>query len=167
MEESSIRMIEIMENATTKELEGHKRAMRFRKTKDEEDNIGLAPLVDIVFLLLIFFMVTQPPIMILRLACRSKLPKITKKAADPDSENRVIITVDKEAAIYIEGEKIDISALEQRLTKEIKERGVLDLVLQADMDVSHGNVVRIMDIAKNAGINSIIIAARWRSKELM
>lgn len=44
---------------------------------------------------------------------------------------------------------------------------MLDLVLQADADVSHGNVVRIMDIAKNAGINSIIIAARWRSKDLM
>ncbi|NLD38404.1 MAG: biopolymer transporter ExbD [Desulfatiglans sp.] len=139
--------------------------MRFRKTKDEEENIGIAPLVDIVFLLLIFFMVTSH--YDIAAGVQIKLPKITKKAADPDAENRVIITVDKDAAIYIEGEKIDISALEQRLTKEIKERGVLDLVLQADVDVSHGNVVKIMDIAKNAGINSIVIAARWRSKELM
>ncbi|MBN1904986.1 MAG: biopolymer transporter ExbD [Deltaproteobacteria bacterium] len=139
--------------------------MRFRKTKDDEANIGIAPLVDIVFLLLIFFMVTSH--YDIAAGVQIKLPKITKKAPDPDAENRVIITVDKDAAIYIEGEKIDISALEQRLNKEIKERGVLDLVLQADMDVSHGNVVRIMDIAKNAGINSIVIAARWRSKDLM
>ncbi len=139
--------------------------MKFRKTKDDEANIGIAPLVDIVFLLLIFFMVTSH--YDIAAGVQIKLPKITKKAQDPDAENRVIITVDKDAAIYIEGEKIDISALEQRLNREIKERGVLDLVLQADADVSHGNVVRIMDIAKNAGINSIIIAARWRSKDLM
>jgi biopolymer transport protein ExbD len=139
--------------------------MRFKKTKEDEGNIGIAPLVDIVFLLLIFFMVTSH--YDIAAGVQIKLPKITKKAADPNEENRVIITVDKDAAIYIEGEKIDISALEQRLNREIKERGVLDLVLQADMDVSHGNVVKIMDIAKTAGINSIIIAARWRSKELL
>jgi biopolymer transport protein ExbD len=139
--------------------------MRFRKTKEEEPDIGIAPLVDIVFLLLIFFMVTSH--YDIAAGVQIKLPKVTKKATDPDAENRVIITVDKDAAIYIEGDKIDISALEARLQKEIKERGVLDLVLQADVDVSHGNVVRIMDMAKNAGINSIIIAARWRSKDLM
>jgi biopolymer transport protein ExbD len=139
--------------------------MRFRKTKDDEPNIGIAPLVDIVFLLLIFFMVTSH--YDIAAGVQIKLPKITKKATEQDGENRVIITVDKNAAIYIEGAKIDISALEARLIKEIKERGVLDLVLQADVDVSHGNVVKIMDIAKNAGINSIVIAARWRSKELM
>jgi biopolymer transport protein ExbD len=139
--------------------------MRFRKTKDEEPSIGVAPLVDMVFLLLIFFMVTSH--YDIAAGVQIKLPKVTKKATDSDSENRIIITVDKNATIYIEGAKIDISVLELRLQKEIKARGVLDLVLQADVDVSHGNVVKIMDMAKSAGINSIIIAARWRSKDLM
>lgn len=99
--------------------------MKFRKTKDDEANIGIAPLVDIVFLLLIFFMVTSH--YDIAAGVQIKLPKITKKAQDPDAENRVIITVDKDAAIYIEGEKIDISALEQRLNREIKERVCLTL----------------------------------------
>lgn len=42
----------------------------------------------------------------------------------------------------------------------------MSVVLQADKDVSHGKVVQIMDIAKNSGINSIIIAARWKAEEL-
>ncbi|NLA74348.1 MAG: biopolymer transporter ExbD, partial [Deltaproteobacteria bacterium] len=84
--------------------------MKFRKTRDEEEGIGIAPLVDIVFLLLIFFMVTSH--YDIAAGVQIKLPKIAKKTAAPDEENRVILTVDKDAVIYIEGEKIDISALE-------------------------------------------------------
>jgi len=40
------------------------------------------------------------------------------------------------------------------------------MVLQADKDASHGKVVQLMDVAKSAGINSIIIAARWKAEEL-
>jgi biopolymer transport protein ExbD len=42
----------------------------------------------------------------------------------------------------------------------------LRVILQADKDVAHGKVVEIMDIAKGAGISSIIIAAKWKSDVL-
>ena len=139
--------------------------MRFRKKKDDEPNIGIAPLVDIVFLLLIFFMVTSH--YDIAAGVQIKLPRVTKKTAGPDSENRIIINVDKDSNVYLEGTKIDMETLKGRLVEEVKNRGMLHLVLQADSDVRHGKVVEIMDLAKNAGINSIVIAARWRSDELL
>ena len=139
--------------------------MRFRKKKDDEPDISIAPLVDIVFLLLIFFMVTSH--YDIAAGVQIKLPKVTKRVAEPDAETRVDIIVDKDANIYLDGKKIDIKALKSRLSAEVKKRGMLNLVLQADADVRHGKVVEIMDIAKSAGINSIIIAARWRSKEFL
>lgn len=139
--------------------------MRFRKKKEDEPRISIAPLVDIVFLLLIFFMVTSH--YDIASVVRIKLPKVTKKATTPDNENKIVLMVDKSANIYIDGEKIDLASLKTRLEDEVKKRGILQLILQADIDVKHGKVVEIMDYAKNAGINSIVIAARWRSKELL
>lgn len=139
--------------------------MRFRKKKDDEPNIGIAPLVDIVFLLLIFFMVTSH--YDIAAGVQIKLPRVTKKTAGPGSENQVIIIVDKDGNAYLDGVKTDMKTLKDRLTEEVENRGMLHLVLQADSDVRHGKVVEIMDMAKGAGINSIVIAARWRSEELL
>ncbi len=139
--------------------------MRFRKKKEDEPRISIAPLIDIVFLLLIFFMVTSH--YDIASGVRIKLPKVTKKVTTPDDENKIVLMVDKSADIYIEGEKIGMDSLKARLGDEVKKRGVVQLVLQADIDVKHGKVVEIMDCAKNAGINSIVIAARWRSEELL
>ena len=139
--------------------------MRFRKKKDDEPNIGIAPLVDIVFLLLIFFMVTSH--YDIAAGVQIKLPRVTKKTASPDAESRIIIIIDKDGNVYLDGAKTDMKTLKSRLAEEVKNRGMLNLILQADSDVRHGKVVEIMDIAKGAGINSIVIAARWRSEELL
>ena len=75
--------------------------------------------------------------------------------------------MDKDGNIYLDGIKTDKKDLKTQLSEEVKRRGMVHLVLQADTDVKHGSVVEIMDIAKNAGINAIVIAARWRSNELL
>lgn len=139
--------------------------MRFKKKKDDEPRISIAPLIDIVFLLLIFFMVTSH--YDIAAGVQIKLPKVTKKTASPDADSRIIVIVDKDANAYIDGTKIEMEDLKSRLTDEVKKRGMLNLVLQADSDVRHGRVVEIMDMAKSAGINSIVIAARWRADELL
>ena len=139
--------------------------MRFRKKKDDEPRISIAPLIDIVFLLLIFFMVTSH--YDIAAGVQIKLPKVTKKTASPDAESRIIIIVDKDGNAYLDSTKIDLKTLKSRLIEEVKKSGVLHLVLQADSDVRHGEVVEIMDMAKSAGINSIVIAARWRANELL
>lgn len=139
--------------------------MRFRKKKEEEPRISIAPLIDIVFLLLIFFMVTSH--FDIASGVRINLPKVTQKILGEEDESRIVLIVDKSAQIYLEGNKIEPEALEEKLQGLVKEKGLLNLVLQADKDVSHGNVVRIMDLAKSAGVRSIIIAARWKAEELL
>ena len=139
--------------------------MRFRKKKDDEPNIGIAPLVDIVFLLLIFFMVTSH--YDIASGVRINLPKVTKKMMDSEDENRITLIIDKTARIYLDGSIIDKETLKKRLENEVKERGMLHLILQADSDVKHGKVLEIMDLAKSVGVHSIIIAARWNSSGLL
>ena len=139
--------------------------MRFRKNREDDPTITIAPLIDVVFLLLIFFMVTSH--FDIASGVRINLPKVTKKLINEDEDNKITLVIDKSAAIYLEGKKVESKELQNRLESLIKERGLLNLILQADKDVSHGEVVQIMDLAKNAGIQSIIIAARWRSEDLL
>jgi len=134
--------------------------MRFRKLREEETGLGIAPLIDIVFLLLIFFMVTSH--FDVASGVRIRLPKITKKIFD-QADNKVVIVIDSLGQTYFEGEKIDAKALRKRLQYLVREKDLLHVILQADKDVRHGIVVETMDLAKTAGVHSIIIAAQWKS----
>jgi biopolymer transport protein ExbD len=135
--------------------------MRFKKKREEEITIGIAPLVDIVFLLLLFFAISYH--FDIASGVQINLPKMSRTISDDNDEKRVTLIIDRSANIYLEGEKIDLKTLSKRIQGYVQEQGLVKLVLQADKDVSHGTVVEVMDVAKSAGVDSIIIAARWKS----
>lgn len=136
--------------------------MRFKKVREEEPRISIAPLIDIVFLLLIFFMVTSH--FDIASGVRITLPKVAKRIISGDESNRLTLIIDRSAQTFLEGKRIEQKTLQRRLEKLVEERGLLHLILQADKDVTHGKVVEIMDLAKSAGVRSILIAARWKAE---
>jgi biopolymer transport protein ExbD len=137
--------------------------MRFKKVKDEEPRLGITPLIDIVFLLLIFFMVTSH--FHVASGVSIKLPKVTQKVFNKDEE-RITLMIDKEGHTYLKGEKIDLNKLSITLKALVENEGLVALLLEADKDVKHGKVVQVMDLAKTAGVLSIIIAANWEPKKV-
>ncbi len=124
--------------------------------------LGITPLIDIVFLLLIFFMLTSHFHVASGVPIR--LPKVTQNAHNGKDRN-VIIAIDSTGRTYIQGEKIELKELSPRLRTLVNQDGVTQIVLQADKEVKHGKVVQTMDLAKSAGISSIVIAAQWDSKK--
>jgi len=138
--------------------------MRFKKVRDEESRLGITPLIDIVFLLLIFFMLTSH--FHIASGVPVRLPKISQKEHDRKG-NKVTLVIDRSGNIYLKGKKVDIKKLGSKLSARIKEDSRLHLVLEADKDVRHGRVVNIMDIAKTAGVSSIIIAANWEPEKVL
>ncbi len=136
--------------------------MRFRKPREDEIRLSIAPLIDIVFLLLIFFMVTSH--FDVASGVRISLPKVAKRILNQE-KNRITLVIDKSGQTYIEGEKVDMKALKERLKGLVREQRIFQVVIQADKDVRHGTVVQIMDFAKTAGAHSIVIAARWKPEE--
>ena len=138
--------------------------MRFSQPRREEISLGvsIAPLIDIVFLLLIFFMLTShieimPGIDI-------KLPDISERGSDTSIEN-IVIALDKAGNCYLNKEKISYKDLYLRFIETARLKKT-NLILQADRDVKHGYVVRVMDLAKKAGITSIVIAAQWEPEKI-
>ncbi len=138
--------------------------MRFRKTKEEEPRLGLAPLIDIVFLLLIFFMVTSH--FDVASGLRIQLPEVAQRLFN-QKDNRLILVIDKSGRMFLEGKRLDLKALEKELDQAVNEKDLVHLVLQADKDVRHGAVVQAMDVAKSVGISSIIISAQWKADKVL
>jgi biopolymer transport protein ExbD len=138
--------------------------MRFRKFRDEEPSLGITPLIDIVFLLLIFFMLTSHFHVASGVAI--KLPEVTQKAFNKEGE-KITLMIDKEGRAYLKGEKTELDDLIPKLQNIVKEEGLVHLLLEADRDVTHGKVVQVMDLAKKAGVRSIIIAANWEPEKVL
>jgi len=127
--------------------------MRFKKHVEiEKGKLDLTPLVDVVLLLLIFFMLTssfltQPTIPV-------KLPKaVTGKSLQAQ---RIEIFVTAEDIIYFHGTPLTIKGLEEKL-KEFK-IGTSRVIIKSDRDASLGSVVQIWDICRKIGINQIDLA---------
>jgi len=138
--------------------------MRFSQPKREEISLGvnIAPLIDIVFLLLIFFMLTSHFDIISGIDIT--LPDISEKGLDQPAD-AINVALDKTGNCYVQKKKITLKNLYRSLKEATKERKVT-LILNADRDVKHGHVIRLMDLAKKAGINSIVIAAQWREEKV-
>ncbi len=136
--------------------------MRFKKEREEEIRFGIAPLIDIVFLLLIFFMVTSH--FDIASGVRIRLPKVSKKILSEEYNSNITLVIDKTGQTYLEGKKVDQKTLRKIIQNLVNEKGLIRLILQADKDVRHGKVVQVMDLAKRAGVHSIIIAARWKAE---
>ena len=134
--------------------------MRFKKKSEEDLFISVTPLVDIVLVCLIFFMITYHFDIVS--GARIDLPKVVNKNQEEEAD-KITLVISKSAEVYIGGKKFDQKTLENELKSLVKEKGYLRVILQADKDVAHGKVVEIMDIAKSAGISSIVIAAKWKS----
>ncbi len=136
--------------------------MRFKKKTEEDPILSITPLIDIVFLLLIFFMLTSHFTVASGVPIR--LPKVTQNAYDGQN-HEITISIDKEGQVYLKDEKTDINVLGEKLKSLVENRKLSQLVLQADREALHGIVVKIMDLAKSAGVSAIVIAADWEPQE--
>jgi biopolymer transport protein ExbD len=74
--------------------------------------------------------------------------------------------IDREGRTYLKGDIIDLKKLATELKGLVMKDGLIHLLLQADKDVAHGKVVQVMDLAKRAGVLSIIIAADWKPEKV-
>ncbi len=131
--------------------------MRFRKHLELErgqKEINITPLVDVVFLLLIFFVLTSSFIVLPGI--KINLPKaITSEAI---KEKNLIITINSENVIYLNEKPITPPELTIFLEEMVKSKEEKPLLIKADKDTQLGSVVKVWDICRKVGITQINIA---------
>ena len=130
--------------------------MKINLQTNKKARIEMLPLIDIVFLLLVFFIYAM-----LSMAVHRGLPVAlpTSSSALIDKELVLSVTVKTDGTIYINRDQIPLNDLASALiikTKEYKEPGVL---LFADRDLSYQKLFSVMDQIRMAGINRISLQA--------
>lgn len=127
--------------------------MKFKRhIQIQKGRIDLTPLIDVVLLLLIFFMLTSS--FIIQPSISVNLPRaVTGKSLQA---RRVEIYITAEDIVYIYGSAVTISDLKDTLS-EISEEN-MGIIIQADRAASLGKVVQIWDVCRELGIRQIDLA---------
>jgi biopolymer transport protein ExbD len=121
----------------------------------EESEINLTPMLDVVFIMLIFFIVTA--VFVREPGIEVERPEATT-AITPDAAT-IFIAITANSEIWIDGDPVDVAAVRaeiERLAAESPESGV---VIQADNAASNRALIAVMDAAKQAGVTDVTIAA--------
>jgi biopolymer transport protein TolR len=110
--------------------------------------INVTPLVDVMLVLLIIFMITAP---MLQHELDVNLPVATG-TPQVSAEDQVILTVNKQGAIYLDQTAYTLDTLRPKLQTLYQTRRNKDIFLRADADVPYGKVIQVMDEVKKAGL---------------
>ena len=131
--------------------------MRFRRHLELEKGqkeINITPLVDMVFLLLVFFMLTSS--FIVMPGIKINLPKAV--TSEVIKEKNIIITVNSDNVIYLNEKPITFEELTEHLKGIVAEEKTRPLLIKADKNTQLGAVVKVWDICRNVGVTQINIA---------
>ncbi len=134
--------------------------MNFRSQRHSETEINITPLIDVVFLLLIFFMVSTT--FERESEIRITLPEASEEQAEAKPDF-ILVRIDAQGQIYIDDNPLlnnRVSAIHAALKEQA--RGVTDLpvIIRADAQVSHQMVIKVMDAARRSGLVNVTFATR-------
>ena len=124
--------------------------------RDEDSDINLTPMLDVVFIMLIFFIVTATFI---------KQPGAEVRRPDAETDQQkptvsVLVAIDAAGNIWIDKKKVDevgVQAYIERLHTENPKGG---LVIQADRDATYGKLKAVLDAARGADISEVAISTQ-------
>ena len=138
--------------------------MKFRTLQPDSPEVSLTALIDVVFLLLIFFMVSTT--FEWRTELGIELPEAS--AEESDAEEAVVeVVIDAGGSVRVEGRRVDDPAagvLSRMLAGAARGLESPRVVVSADARTPHQSVVAVMDAARRAGLYRLTFAAR-RSEE--
>lgn len=132
--------------------------MNLKPDRKEEIDLNLTPLIDVVFLLLIFFMVSTTFEQTSKL--KIDLPEASAKAEQQDSQ-KIVIGIDVKGRFYINDRQLvntQLKTLKIALMKVAGDKKDIPIVLRADAKTPHQSVVTAMDAAAQVGLTRLSIS---------
>ncbi len=132
--------------------------MRFRRRLSPNANVDLIPMIDVVFQLVVFFMVSSTFVMTPGIAL--DLPEST--SAEPVVLDRLVITIASPAELYLNRDRVTLPQLDERLA-EIGEQanqvseGAKSAIIEADSTVPYETIVAVLDVMRRNGYRGIAL----------
>jgi biopolymer transport protein ExbD len=129
-----------------------------RKVREEEEDaaIDMTPMLDIVFIMLIFFIVTT--VFVKQAGIDVNKPEGVM--AEKFKNANIFIAVTEDGVVWIDRRKISLEEVRPTVEKLLLEQPTEAVFIQADMKAKHGVVIEVMDQVKQAGVDQVAIAVR-------
>ncbi len=136
-------------------------ALRFRPAKQRERiTLSVTPLIDVLFLLIIFFMLTGTFKRVAELELRLPESSTAELSARQEDPLQVELVVTEDGRLLIGGEPVALEDLGERLRIILTNRSESSIVLKAESGVEHGRVVALLDVIREAGFSGVGIGTR-------
>lgn len=119
-----------------------------------KNGIELAPMVDIVFLLVTYFLINAT--LARNPAIKIELPK--SQTAQSELQRHIIIQVSASGAIFINGENTNLPSLPAKLDQLIKDKDKDQVIIKGDKQADYQSIVSVMDSVHKAGISHFNLA---------
>lgn len=127
---------------------------RLQAAQEEEEDVNVTPLLDIVFIMLIFFIVTST--FIKEPGIDPERPEASTQSAQKQIAVLVAISADDE--IYIDGDQVELSEVRYRVEELRRETPKGNAVLQADAGARSEMTLDVLQEIKDAGITDVVIS---------
>ena len=135
--------------------------MAFRVRKERKQvTLSVTPLIDVLFLLIIFFMLTGTFKRVGELELR--LPKSSTSVPPTEEEqaHQVELLVMESGRISMDGERVEMPLLKSRLAEVLRQDPQSRVMIKAEEGVRHGRVVLLLDIVREAGFRGVGIGTQ-------
>jgi len=125
-----------------------------RKSDEGPGEIDLTPMLDVVFILLIFFIVTS----VFVTEAGIEISKPQASTADPKSKDLILIAVSPDGDVWMDGEQVDQRFVRSRIELRLAEAPNSSVIIQGDRAATNEHVMSIMRAAREAQVTSISIS---------
>lgn len=130
--------------------------MKFKEPRKRGVRINITTLIDVMFILLIFFMVTST--FIEQPGMSLELPE--SEASQTSRLENFTVFVSKSGDLYLNDRPVTSDSLAVRIKRNLPRVKEKTLVIKADKTAQHGVVVQIMDIARKTGLEKVVIGTQ-------
>ena len=124
-------------------------------------DINMGPLIDMVFLLLIFFVVTTSFVK----ESGIDVTRSTASTAEVKDRGTIMIGVSSEGEVWMEGKKVDVRSVRGLVERTLAEDPEAGVVVVADQSSETGDVVKVMDQCRLAGASNVSLAAKREGEQ--
>ncbi len=126
------------------------------KPNEEENEVNLTPMLDVVFIMLIFFIVTAS--FVKESGIDVSRPDSQQQQQDTNKRS-ILISITSSNEVWIQKRRVDVRAVRANIERLLAERPESGVVIQAAESAENGTFVRVLDQARMAGAANVSIAA--------
>jgi biopolymer transport protein ExbD len=119
-------------------------------------DLNMSPLIDMVFILLIFFLVTTS--FTKESAVEVKRPLSSNQPADPEKQN-MFVQIDSNGYIFIDDQLVDIRSVRSRLERWFVENPMGNVLILSDTEARWGVSIEVLDKVNQVGIKNVVVTS--------